>query len=188
MNKHKWQFPSKGLRALFTGEIQGQLSDGAWENATPYNHWQFWCNLETAVGDKFEFHHGDIYWPAYKTMPVKRTAYNLTTLTDPSIVDLSERMRVLYIAAENDLSISTFDGDYFIRNDRVLTADEVRSGMDVTRGDYMRDKRNRYEDVGIELTCNTLKANWDKYTRKDLIKDLRLIKSEMKKIIAVFHG
>lgn len=30
-------------KVLFEREIQGQLSDGQWENARPYNHWMEWC-------------------------------------------------------------------------------------------------------------------------------------------------
>lgn len=38
--------------ALFTCELQGQISDGMWENARPDNHWRVWCNCEVKVNEK----------------------------------------------------------------------------------------------------------------------------------------
>lgn len=34
---------------LWKNEITGQLSDGRWENARPYDHWKPWCNAEAIV-------------------------------------------------------------------------------------------------------------------------------------------
>lgn len=34
---------------LFKHEISGQISDGMWENARPFNHWKVWCEAEVAV-------------------------------------------------------------------------------------------------------------------------------------------
>ena len=36
-------------KALFDIELCGQLSDGYWENATPHDHWEVWCDAETVV-------------------------------------------------------------------------------------------------------------------------------------------
>jgi hypothetical protein len=30
-------------------ELDGQISDGFWENARPYEHWQVWCNATVRV-------------------------------------------------------------------------------------------------------------------------------------------
>jgi len=38
-------------KVLFDVEISGQLSDGQWENAYPYDHWKPWCNAEIVVGE-----------------------------------------------------------------------------------------------------------------------------------------
>lgn len=35
--------------ALFTRELVGQLSDGAWENASPSDHWEAWANADVLV-------------------------------------------------------------------------------------------------------------------------------------------
>lgn len=36
--------------ALWKHEIRGQISDGAWENARPDQHWVPWCKCEAVVG------------------------------------------------------------------------------------------------------------------------------------------
>lgn len=35
--------------ALFKEELVGQLSDGAWENSSPYDHWKGWSDAELGV-------------------------------------------------------------------------------------------------------------------------------------------
>lgn len=33
-------------KIIFLTEMRGQISDGRWENARPYNHYKFWCNIK----------------------------------------------------------------------------------------------------------------------------------------------
>jgi hypothetical protein len=42
-------FRTVSQATLFEHEISGQISDGAWENSGPHDHWQFWCNLNVKV-------------------------------------------------------------------------------------------------------------------------------------------
>lgn len=44
-------FPNSSCVALWNNEITGQLSDGAWENTAPHDHWLFWCHLEARVAN-----------------------------------------------------------------------------------------------------------------------------------------
>lgn len=44
-------FTSPTAVALWVNEICGQISDGMWENASPRDHWQFWCRLDVGLGD-----------------------------------------------------------------------------------------------------------------------------------------
>lgn len=39
-------------KVLVEKELQGQLSDGKWENATPHGHWKPWCEAEVVVSEK----------------------------------------------------------------------------------------------------------------------------------------
>lgn len=43
--------PTKSAIAVWKNEIVGQLSDGAWENTTPYDHWKFWAYLDVELGE-----------------------------------------------------------------------------------------------------------------------------------------
>ena len=54
---------------LFVCEISGQLSDGAWENTKPYDHWEPWSNSEVKVGSNVG-----------RDFPVKKDGYNLGSL------------------------------------------------------------------------------------------------------------
>ena len=36
-------------KALLECELQGQISDGHWENSRPYNHWINWCRAKVFV-------------------------------------------------------------------------------------------------------------------------------------------
>lgn len=36
-------------KVLMEDELQGQISDGMWENATPHDHWKPWCDAEVVV-------------------------------------------------------------------------------------------------------------------------------------------
>jgi len=188
-NKHTWVFPSKGLKALFDQEIVGQLSDGAWENSSPFNHWHFWCNLNTEVGSEWAFKFNPSVPYGHDRTPKKKSAYNLAgELTDPEVVDLSYRMRAYYIDAEIDLGLGDsveylagLVGDNgnmrpFEETRAILTEYSVGAG-----GDYWKQKLIKLE--AILPRYEEFKAAYEKYTRKDLIKDLKLIKQQMKEVI-----
>ena len=40
---------NEAQRILFVEEIAGQISDGAWENARPFDHWIVWCDADVIV-------------------------------------------------------------------------------------------------------------------------------------------
>jgi hypothetical protein len=180
MNKHTWLFPSKGLHAIWEHEISGQLSDGAWENSTPHEHWKFWGHLETGVNEdgQFRFIKGTVH-----DYPKKKSGYNLSTLIDEDFVDLSPRMRAYYIDAELELGLGR-DAEYFLNRDgEALTPDQIRADLRAFQNDYWLEKLKRFEDVGLDIAASAMQKGFDTYTKKDLAKDLREIKSAMKKVI-----
>ena len=65
--------PSRTAVALWVNEICGQISDGTWENASPRNHWQFWCRLDVVVGPDAKLEKSSGQW-------VQKNAYALTRL------------------------------------------------------------------------------------------------------------
>jgi len=40
---------NEAQRILLEKELKGQLSDGHWENARPFDHWQPWCDAVVVV-------------------------------------------------------------------------------------------------------------------------------------------
>ena len=47
-------FPSMSAFCLFAGEVQGQLSDGYWENSRPASHWRWITNMEYVVDESHD--------------------------------------------------------------------------------------------------------------------------------------
>jgi hypothetical protein len=175
--QHTWYFPNAGLKALFDHEIRGQLSDGAWENSTPHNHWLFWCHLNTEVGSDWAFKFNrDVYTHEYRH-PVKKSAYNLLTLVDEEVVDLSYRMRAYYVDGLLGINLGT-DAEYLISG----SLDKARDYAKGPHGEYWQKLINKIEAVS-EKKREQFKVAYEGYTRDDLIKDLRLIKKQMKAVI-----
>jgi len=42
---HKLYVPSMEVKIVFMCEMQGQISDGMWENLRPFGHWKKWSSL-----------------------------------------------------------------------------------------------------------------------------------------------
>lgn len=179
--KHIWTFPSKGLKAIFDEEIRGQISDGAWENSAPYNHWHFWCSLDTALGKDwaFKFNSNVDYDDKY---PKKKSGYNLVgALLDPECIDLSPRMRAYYVDAELGLGLEG-DADYLVNdNGQVRELEDIRKDLKRHNNEYWDKKLANIEKIAPRF--EEFKAAYNAYTRDDLIKDLRLIKKQMKAVI-----
>ncbi|NJO58773.1 MAG: hypothetical protein HC836_10625 [Richelia sp. RM2_1_2] len=50
MTDRKIVFESPVQAVLFMYEIRGQISDGFWENYTPFEHYKPWCQTAVSVG------------------------------------------------------------------------------------------------------------------------------------------
>ncbi|MFA6043322.1 MAG: hypothetical protein WC786_06600 [Patescibacteria group bacterium] len=87
------RFPNKGVEAIFKHDIVGQLSDGAWENATPHDHWKFWAGVKTEIGDPH-------VW-AYErcSRDAMKIRYNLHQRLCTKGTDLTLEMRANYVGA-----------------------------------------------------------------------------------------
>ena len=183
--KHIWYFPSKGLKAIFDHEIVGQLSDGAWENSTPFNHYRFWCHLDTQVGPDWSFvPNVNVPWDYRR--PIKKTSYNLSILVG-EVCDLSYRMRAQYVNAEMDLGLKDSEPENFVDyNGNVRDANDIRETLQGSA--FWNERLARLEALGIEETCRKMKEGMDRYSRKDLIKDLKLIKRQMGLVIVLANN
>jgi hypothetical protein len=182
---HVWYFPSKGLKAIFDHEIVGQLSDGAWENSTPFNHYRFWCHLDTQVGPDWSFvPNVNVPWDYRR--PTKKTSYNLSILVG-EVCDLSYRMRAQYVNAEMDLGLKDSEPENFVDyNGNVRDANDIRETLQGSA--FWNERLARLEALGIEETCRKMKEGMDRYSRKDLIKDLKLIKRQMGLVIVLANN
>jgi hypothetical protein len=183
--QHIWTLPSKGLKAIFDEEIRGQISDGAWENTLPFNHWHFWSTLDTQVGNDWAFKFNRLV-PSNDKYPRKKTAYNLVgQLLDPEVIDLSYRMRAYYVDAELGLGLGQ-DAEFLVTSNGVIKSlDDVRSELKrLASGfssDYWNAKLAKIENVLPRL--EEFQKAYEAYTRKHLINDLRLLKKQMKIVI-----
>lgn len=60
---------------LYTAELVGQLSDGAWENARPSDHWKVWSDINVVIGSPI----------GYSGIYPRRTKYALASQLLPYI-------------------------------------------------------------------------------------------------------
>lgn len=206
--RHTWTFPNRGLKAIFDLEIVGQLSDGAWENSKPYNHWKFWSDIHTELGSDWKFERG------YGYNPVKRTGYDLVKQlvkwSDGS-TGLAYRMRAYYVDAVLDLGLGQYVEYMVDDKGNALTVDQIRDNLArinpanrnyKTTADWqkfaneMQDRDRRYWEkiqmmfelhpLGFEGLVDTFKVAYDLYSNKMLINDLLLIKKQMNEILKSF--
>ncbi len=47
----KFAVDNRAQYNMYVGEMQGQISDGHWENRNPHDHWVPWCNIDEIVID-----------------------------------------------------------------------------------------------------------------------------------------
>jgi len=192
MKQNLFLFPNKGLKAIFDNEIKGQLSDGAWENAQPHNHWQFWSMMDTAVSATGEFNfikNGSVdefdekYHKCYHKYPAKRTGYNLSTLVSEDC-DLSYRMRSYYV-----------DGMYYDIGERIEFFVDSNGTVKTEASIVELCKQSEYwqkiisaslKDRPITEFLADFTIKYNSYTRKQLVKDLKDIKAGMKMVLESF--
>lgn len=80
--------------ALFVAELQGQLSDGMWENTRPYDHWKLWCNA-TITCDNTK--------PTGRNFHPSKDRYDISGATLLSII--GDRMLNICNLTENGFSL-----------------------------------------------------------------------------------
>jgi hypothetical protein len=85
---------------LYKAEIIGQLSDGAWENARPHDHWKSWADANVQIGSPIGYSGG---YP-------RRTKYALANQLLPYIGD-----RMLVYGAAGLAKIELSDDTYKLK-------------------------------------------------------------------------
>ena len=160
--------PNGACLAIWDWEITGQLSDGAWENTRPYDHWKFWSDLQPVLGDP------EVISIGY---PLK-TSYNLTGLLEY----IGDRM-VQYgkFGRANGEKVLELGSEV-----RSVIEDLPKEPVDlasfkeemIRKYDY-REKDYYWKGLTQEMIDNYYATT---YTERDLRADLRLIKQAMKSV------
>ena len=157
-NKSTIFLPTYSAITLWKHEITGQLSDGAWENANPWEHWKFWNSLNVLKGNPEVF--------AVGQRP-KRTAYGLTA---PSLLDvIGDRMIAggrLSKALNKILSYDEYlAAEFFLSDDagnnKVDNVDKLKTIK--VNEDFMKKYFNILNEQMVQKFLNT------KYDKSDMI-------------------
>lgn len=159
--------PTTSAIALWNWELTGQFSDGAWENSKPDEHWVYWSNLETRLGQP----------QVQSTGHPLKTGYNLAGL-------------IQYVG---DRMVATGRFGKAVGTDILNMGSGVRGRVEnfpkdgpfdlETRKEEMINKygKNDYYWKGLEQKhVDAYYAT--KYDMKDMRKDLSIIKTAMKNI------
>lgn len=166
-------------KILFITEIQGQLSDGMWENAKPYDHWEFWgvikpeeIEVSEKVGVESTYHNGKF---------CKRTTYGLNR--NDFLDGISERM-INAVKQYHALSSTMSDKDFFsLRVPESLEDFDwfVDKAEEANKPDdfYVRTV-NKWVEKGITRDFLVRVLESDPYDIKALKKDLRALAHAMK--------
>lgn len=164
-------FHNAAQLALFTNELDGQISDGMWENTRPDGHYIFWHSLDHAIGENVGVKTNEHY-SHYGRERCMKNNYNF--MSSELLDCVGDRMLKAGRLAQ---CISTDDITVFKKK--------------VHASDYMPDTLEQYEaffatGAGVpeyatryvnELSLEEGRKFYTVvYTVKDLHKDLRAIK------------
>jgi len=170
-------FRTASQLALFTNELDGQISDGHWENSGPREHWVFWHSLDHAVGPDAGIKTNEHY-RSWDRTGCKKNNYNF--------------MSAELLECVQDRMLKTG------RLAQCLSTDDIKVFLEKVSGaDYLPDTLEGYEQflatgkleyefavpyINRLTQAEARKYYETKYTEKDLHKDLREIKKVCKTI------
>ena len=155
---HVIQFENSTQVALFTGELLGQMSDGAWENASPMNHWRPMGEATVRVGK-----------PGMNFMPMRTYDY-----ASPELISIvGDRWLFLAKATKAYPNVDFSD-----------IAHAVDHFSDITdQAKATNDWEQKYIEKILQATGETdfnqflARVHGQQYGMGDLRKDLRAIKA-----------
>ena len=150
--------------ALWNSEITGQLSDGAWENTNPMDHYKPWIDCVAVVASEGE-EPGRDFW-------VRKDGYALHSLIEyvgDRMVFYGNLANLLDEVPEGALPEGQWEWDFI--QDKATDPDYP--------GDYYMKRFVELDDAGITDEIIAQAAEGD-YGIKELRKDLTAIKKAMK--------
>ncbi len=137
-------------------ELDGQLSDGHWENARPYDHWKVWCSAEVVVAPAGQ--------PVGRTFAAMKDSYNFTSRELLEVV----RLRMLSIVR-------------IARACGLQVAADLEHAPDCADGriDWSREW-NKGRAVGVTAAQVDAAIADETYGMQDMLRDLRALKAIVK--------
>jgi len=152
---------------LYQCELKGQISDGNWENSRPLDHYKIMCDAEVKVADdgvgKLNF--------------TPKRKYNFA---DKDLVRSVGHRMMWYVKlhlVHPDIPVRDIGG--------------LPEGLECLRSAYKSSRPGNYWESEIDLALTTLRVctkndliekyqeitDYDEYTEKDLVKDLRAMRN-----------
>lgn len=170
-------------------EMQGQISDGMWENSRPLNHWKFWCNLDkdTIVVNPNNVGVLNAENANFKKRMVKRN-YNFSDKALLSIVGERIVIKINLYKILGDKFLDLLFRDHWTIPDNAMSYENALKRAN--NGDkYYVAKFDTLKKFGVNEEVFKKAANFEGgYTDKDLVrdcKDLKVIfKTDANKMIA----
>jgi len=161
--------------AVWKHEVCGQISDGNWENSAPHNHWQFWCALETNVGDTPSVTDN-------KEFACRRNTYDVVRL-----MNIDDHMLMPRMLAYGKLALATGSIDwahkYGFAAELLMefSPEQRKQGIasmraDESNSEYVKEALKLIDDEFID------KFNATRYTERDLRRDLQVIKKLLRSV------
>lgn len=158
-------------------ELDGQLSDGFWENDRPYDHWEPWCAATVVVADPGQ--------PVGRDFMARRTAYNFTS---PELVDVVGLRMLALVRIARHVQPSTGYVKSLKPRARLAIAQILEHAPECETGRI--DWTQNWNDKSAQLaTYGVTPADVDKaladesYGMVDLVKDLRDLKAIVKEVL-----
>lgn len=152
--------------ALWECEIQGQLSDGMWENTRPFDHWKFWCHTDAVLA----FADRMILMP--EGVHCMKNSYNLNGLREY----VEPRMLAIGRMARAGVPVKDCHAAEYMPT----SFEEFKQCKEAGTWKYDFVAKHM-EAVSVEQAEAFYAAT---YTVKDLIADLKCIKTAMKTVCA----
>lgn len=165
--------------AIWHAEVQGQLSDGYWENTRPLTHWKFWCHTTAKVDPSSVPHvivnknaHGYCYKKNYNIVGLMNIKF------DDGTYVLRDRMLKYGRMAKAATALADCNVNFRTAEYMPATFEEFRTSK--TNGKWQYDFVAKYmENVSEELAAKFYEST---YTVKELKRDLLEIKMAMKNV------
>ncbi len=147
---------NQAQKILWEEELNGQISDGMWENATPHDHWDVWSDAEITVGKNVG-----------RTFFARKCNYNFT---NPELLNIVGDRMIKAVQVEipeytkADLIADLKDLKQIVHTERAATpadtarkeailAEENQRKMDVQRRykDNAENVKSLAADLGVDI-------------------------------------